>query len=474
MTAMGEEAQVTVSTGLLQGSIDQGVRRYLGIPYAAAPFGENRFRAPQAATAWDGVREATDFGPTAPQLRYPGALGSLLGSVEIPGDDILTLNVWAPGRGGAAPVVVWIHGGAFERGTAAIPGYDGTAFARDGIVFVSVNYRLGSEGFSVLDGVPLNLGLRDVAAALHWVHREIGAFGGDPAQITVMGESAGGSLVAALLAREDTRALTAGAIIQSAPLEAVSATKAGKVTRQLAKRLGVPASRTGFAGRTPTELLDARRQQSAGSSPLGGAPGFRLALDAASLPRSPHEVLAEISTPLLIGTNTDEYRLWFTPEALAGITELKLLLARLMLRIPQRAMAAYRVAWPGATTGELFGQIATDILVRAPATRVALARNGPTFMYEFAWESPVRELRAAHAVEIGFVFDGLRTGAWRSLLGADPPQNLATEMHDAWVSFIHTGKPGWVPYGAGRAVQVFDTRSAAVPQRRTSPMDLLR
>jgi para-nitrobenzyl esterase len=277
-----------------------------------------------------------------------------------------------------------------------------------------------------------------------------------------------------LLSRPDTAAIPVAAIIQSGPLEAVAPERAGRVTRALAKDLGIAATREAFAAASPRALLDARRRLAEGSNPLSGTPGYALAVDPETLPVSPDIALQTVDIPLVIGTNTDEYRLWFTPEALAGITELKLLLARLMLRIPQRAMAAYRVAWPGATTGELFGQIATDILVRAPATRVALARNAPTFMYEFAWESPVRELRAAHAVEIGFVFDGLRTGAWQSLLGADPPQNLATEMHDAWVSFIHTGKPGWVPYGAGRAVQVFDTRSAAVPQRRTTPMDLLR
>ncbi|WP_258566812.1 carboxylesterase family protein [Microbacterium sp. Se5.02b] len=155
-------------------------------------------RAPQPTTAWHGVREATRFGPTPPQHPYAGEIGELLGSVRIDGDDILTANVWAPTEASGAPVLLWIHGGALERGTAALPLYDGTVFANAGVVFVSINYRLGSEGFSVLDGAPRNLGLRDAAAALEWVHREIAAFGGDPARITAMGESAGGAVVAGL------------------------------------------------------------------------------------------------------------------------------------------------------------------------------------------------------------------------------------------------------------------------------------
>lgn len=473
MTAMGEKAQVTLTTGSIEGSEAGGIVRFLGVPYAAAPFGENRFREPRPVQPWTGVRAATEFGPTAPQLPYPGELAELLGSIEITGDDILTANIWAPAGASGAPVVLWIHGGAFERGAAALPGYDGATFARDGVVFVSINYRLGSEGFSVLEGAPLNLGLRDAARAVQWVHDEIAAFGGDPTRVTLMGESAGGSLVAALLARDDTRPLVAGAIIQSAPLEAKPAEKAGKVTRQLAKALGVAATRNGFATLSPSELLQARQRLAAGSSPLGGTAGFQLALDPESLPRSPHEVLADIATPLLIGTNTDEYRLWFTPEALSAITELKLFAARMALRIPARAMQTYRQTWPGAATGELFGQVATDLLVRSPATRVAVARQGPTHVYEFSWESPVRDLRAAHAVELGFVFDGLSSGAWSSLVGEEPPQHLATEMHDAWVSFITTGTVDWTPFAGGRAVHMFNHRSTTGPQRRTVGMDLL-
>lgn len=470
---MSVAPQVAVSTGIVRGEVVDGVRRFLGIPYAAAPFGPNRFREPQPAPAWDGIRDAMAFGPTAPQLPYPGAIGELLGSVEIPGEDILSVNIWAPQDADRAPVVLWIHGGALERGTAAIPLYDGAGFARAGIVFASINYRLGSEGFSVLEGAPRNLGLQDAAAGLSWVHNEIAAFGGDPGQITVMGESAGGALVAGLLANESSRGQIARAIIESGPLAAQTEKKAGRVTAQLAKRLGVTADRAGFAAVSPERLLEARRRQAAGSSPLGGAPGFQFAVDAGSLPRSPHEVLAGTDVPLLIGSNTDEYRLWFPPAMLAGISRMKLLLGRLALRIPRRAVAAYRSAFPGATTGEIFGQLATDIMLRGPLTTLARARTAPTYVYEFAWRSPVRDLRAAHALELGFVFDRLGDPEAQRLSGADAPQRLADEMHAAWISFIKTGDPGWPVFGAERNTRLFDTDSTTVPQRRMEALDLL-
>ncbi|MEJ1920978.1 carboxylesterase/lipase family protein [Microbacterium sp. KHB019] len=470
---MSDTATATISTGTLRGTTSDGVRRFLGIPYAAPPFGENRFREPQPAASWIGVREATAFGPTAPQLPYAGAIGELLGTVRINGDDVLTANVWAPEKADGAPVVLWIHGGAFERGAAALPTYDGAAFARAGIVFVSINYRLGSEGFSVLDDAPRNLGLQDAAAALAWVSREIAAFGGSPAQVTLMGESAGGSLVAALLARDDSRPLVRRAIIQSGPLQAQSASKAGRVTAQLARRLGIATTRAAFAATTSDRLLEARRVQSAGASPMGGAPGFQLALDPDSLPRSPHEVLPEIETPLLIGTNTDEYRLWFPPEALDGITRTKLLIARLALRIPGRAERAYRAEWPEASTGEIFGQIATDFLLRAPATRVALARSAPTHVYEFAWRSPVRDLRAAHAMELGFVFQRAHDPDSVRMAGLEPPRALGLEMNGAWTRFIASGDPGWEPFGSDRLTRLFDARTETVAQRRMESLDLL-
>ncbi|MDQ1215834.1 carboxylesterase/lipase family protein [Microbacterium arborescens] len=470
---VSDEARVSIGGGELRGSRLNGVDRYLGIPYAKPPVGERRFRVAEPVDPWDGERDATRFGPTAPQTPYPGDLGELLTVPTIEGDDILTVNVWVPVGAADAPVVLWLHGGALERGAAAQTIYDGTAFARDGIVFVSANYRLGMEGFSVLDGAPLNLGLRDAAAALRWVSDEIRAFGGDPARITLMGESAGGALVAALVSEPRSRALVAGAIIQSGPLEAAEPDKARRASDAIARELGIPTTRDAFAATSTADLLSARSRASAGSSPLRGAPGFVLALDDESLPEVPEVALTSTELPIMIGTNTDEYRLWLTPDAIARIGRLKAWVARRAMGVSERAARAVARSFPGASPGEVLGQLLTDRMLRAPATRVARARTAPTFVYEFAWRSPVRGLDAAHALEIGFAFDRLGDPEALLLAGQDAPADLARDMHAAWVAFIRDGAPGWAPFSPSRTTRIWDTASRDLPQRRVEVIDAL-
>ncbi|OWP22366.1 carboxylesterase [Microbacterium sp. AISO3] len=470
---VSDEARVSISGGELRGSRLNGVDRYLGIPYAKPPVGERRFRVAEPVDPWDGERDATRFGPTAPQTPYPGDLGELLTVPTIEGDDILTVNVWAPVGAADAPVVLWLHGGALERGAAAQTIYDGTTFARDGIVFVSANYRLGVEGFSVLDGVPRNLGLRDAAAALRWVSDEIRAFGGDPARITLMGESAGGALVAALVSEPRSRALVAGAIIQSGPLEAAGPDKARRASDAIARELGIPTTREAFAATSTADLLSARSRASAGSSPLRGAPGFVLALDEESLPEVPEDALTSADLPIMIGTNTDEYRLWLTPDAIARIGRLKAWVARRAMGVSERAARAVARSFPGASPGEVLGQLLTDRMLRAPATRVARARTAPTFVYEFAWRSPVRGLDAAHALEIGFTFDRLGDPEALLLAGPDAPADLARDMHAAWVAFVRDGDPGWPPFSVSRTTRIWDAASRDLAQRRAEVIDAL-
>ncbi|MET7395417.1 carboxylesterase family protein [Dactylosporangium sp. NPDC005572] len=442
--------RVRTSAGELAGlRTATGVAAYLGIPYAAAPVGERRFAAPAPAPAWDGVRDATRFGPTAPQTPYPPALARLLPTVTIPGDEVLNLNVWTPADRDAAgrPVLVWFHGGALTRGTAALPVYDGASFARQGIVVVSANYRLGAEGFSVLAGAPANLGLADQLAVLRWVRDEIGAFGGDPGRVTVMGESAGGTTTAALMVSPRAAGLFHRAIVQSGPLDAAPLDEAAAVTRRMARRLGVPATREAFARIPPQRLLAAL----APASPLKGAAGFRIAVDHDLVPRAVDAAVAESSMPLLTGTTTDEYRLWMVPDgSVHRIRRLHLLLARLKYRIPSSVMREYTAATPG----ERFGELATDLLLRVPMTDAADARRAPTWVYEFAWPSPVLGIGAAHATELPFVFNTL--GAAAELVGPGAPQALADEMHAVWARFVHGEEPGWPRWGATRPVRVFD------------------
>ncbi|MCC4907236.1 carboxylesterase/lipase family protein [Microbacterium sp. cx-59] len=469
------DTTVPTTGGTIAGRSDAGIRRFLGIPYALPPFGEHRFGLPQPVPAWDGEFRATDFGPTAPQSPYPGAIGKLLPSVAIAGENILTLNIWAPEDAAGAPVMVWIHGGALERGTSALPSYDGTSFARDGVVFVSINYRLGAEGFSVLDGVPRNLGLEDAAAAVHWVQREIAAFGGDPARVTIFGESAGGAIVAALASRPDVRGALAGAIVQSGPLDAEPVERAARVTAAIAKHLGIPATREAFADVPPERLVAARDALAARSSLLRSAPGHTIALDPVSLPVSPRTAVGDAEFPLLIGTNTDEYRLWFTPDALQRLNRVAPAVALLGMKVPFRAWRAYRDALPSASSAERLGQVFTDRVLRVPAIELASARSAPTWVYEFAWQSPVRDLRAAHALEIGFVFDGVQDDASIALAGPDAPVSLAQRMHADWVRFAFTGSPGWDTWTADAdgPVQRYDVDSSPVPLPRAAALHVL-
>ncbi len=191
---------VRVESGRLRGRALGGVCAFLGVPYAAAPTGVNRFRPAAPVTGWDGVRDAVRFGATVPRPGYPPPFDRLFVDPVIAGEEYLNLNIWTPHPGASGlPVMVWIHGGAFLHGSSAMPLYEGTAFARDGIVLVTVNYRLGALGFALLPDSPANLGLHDQLAALRWVQQNITAFGGDPRQVTIFGRSSGGASVAALL-----------------------------------------------------------------------------------------------------------------------------------------------------------------------------------------------------------------------------------------------------------------------------------
>ena len=291
---MTDAPVLSVATGAVRGVREDGIDRYLGIPYAAPPFGELRFLPPQPPSSWAGERDATAFGATAPQLPYQGGTEKYLSSVEVPGDDILTVNVWTPADRDPAtklPVLVFVHGGALTRGTTALAVYDGATFARQGIVYVSIQYRLGQEGFAVLEGVPQNLGVLDQQAALRWVRREIGAFGGDAGRVTVMGHSAGANTLTALLALPHAAELFDQAILQSGPLQAQPPKKAGRMSREIAKRLGIRPTGAAFAAVAPAVLAQTQTAVGAGGSPAGGGPTVALVIGGEAVPVDPLEAL---------------------------------------------------------------------------------------------------------------------------------------------------------------------------------------
>src|ERR1700761_5913061 len=259
-------AEIVATTGgKVRGVRTGGVTAFLGIPYAAPPIGAALFRAPAAPVGWDGVRDADAFGPTPPKPGYEPPFDSLLTDPMIPGDDFLNINVWTPDPGGAGlPVLVWIYGGRFRNGGSAVPTYNGQAFARDGVVLVSLNYRLGVPGFGVLPDAPANLGLHDQLAALAWVQENIAAFGGDPGNVTIFGESAGGMSVTTLVAVAAGSGLFRKAIAQSgAGHSVVTMDDARLVTAGGAARLGVDATAAAFADVGVRRLIDAQRSVAA-------------------------------------------------------------------------------------------------------------------------------------------------------------------------------------------------------------------
>ncbi|MEV6073632.1 carboxylesterase family protein [Streptomyces sp. NPDC052069] len=462
--------QAATAHGAVRGTLEHGVAVFRGIPYAAPPVGARRFRAPEPPEPWQGVREAVAYGPTAPKRPYAPPLDALLPDPEVAGEDCLNLNVWTPSAGPAGlPVLVWIHGGSLLHGSSAVPVYDGAAFARDGVVLVSVNYRLGMEGFGVFPDAPANRGLLDQIAALEWVRDNIAAFGGDPHRVTVAGESAGAISIGALLAAPRAAGLFRRAVLQSGAPTALSVAAGRGTTERIAKRLGLPATAAALAAADPAELLAAQTEVTGGGSPLTGGNSFQIVVDGDLLPRDPAEALrsgASADVDLLMGTNSEEYRLWFVPSGLVEkLGKVKLRLALLKFKVSAAMARPYRANRPGATPGELLGAIATDLLLRVPLNRLADARTdaaGATYFYEFGWPSPVRRLGACHALEIGFVFDTLAHPDTVALTGPDAPQELADAMHGAWVRFAVSGDPGWPSWDATRPVMGFGPGAPAV------------
>ena len=251
-------AVVTTGSGQVRGSVADGVTTFKGIPYAAPPFGANRFREPQPVEPWSGVRDALTYGPTPPHVAISRARWTtLLPDPIIPGEDCLNLNIWSPDLGSVGlPVMIWIPGGAFVHGSNAVSWYDGRHFARDGVVCVTINYRLGADGFLYLGDGIANLGLLDQIAALNWVQENIAAFGGDPNNVTIFGQSAGAMSVATLLAMPRAEGLFRRAIAQSgAGHHVLSAMTARRVGRYLAEKLGVEATREAIAAVPIDRLL---------------------------------------------------------------------------------------------------------------------------------------------------------------------------------------------------------------------------
>ena len=495
----GTPVVVPTTHGALRGQWNHGVARFAGVPFAAPPVGELRFRPPAPATPWDGERDATGFGPVSPQ--NPSLMEALFGGeAETWDEDCLYLNVWTPEPGGdpataapGRPVMVWIHGGGFEMGSGSSPLYHGESFADDGVVLVSLNYRLGSVGFLELGHLePVeagsgNVGLLDQVAALEWVRDNIAAFGGDPSNVTIFGESAGAMSVSLLLSMPRARGLFHKAIAESGAASAAKSPEqsaadtseflAAAGLSSVAELRAAPVQQllVAHAAMAATRMADPEGVIKKYGNPLAFL-SFRPVADGHELPLDPLAAVADgaaAGVPLLIGTNLEEWKLFALMTPPAATDEALAERVALVTDDPAGALEAYRSEYPEADLGGLECAVLTDVVFRLPAIRLADAQtaHAPVFQYRFDWRSPAwgGMIGAAHAVEIPFVFDLVADHRLHVLVGPEAPRSLARAMHESWVAFAHGGVPvaegleEWPTVdGAGRPVMLLDTECALV------------
>jgi para-nitrobenzyl esterase len=482
--------EVRLAGGALRGSREHGLAVFRGVPYAEPPVGELRFAAPRPARGWDGVRPAVSYGPPVPQT---DALGRDPSIADATGDDWLTVNVWSPDPDPAAklPVMVWIYGGAYTIGTSSWSEFDGGRLARDGqVVVVTFNYRLGAEGFAGIAGAPANRGLLDQVAALEWVRDNIAALGGDPDQVTVFGESAGGGSVAALLAMPRAAGLFGKAVAQSVPGTYFSPELAADIAAACAGELGRRATVADLAGAGPADLAAAGDKVTARIAEQVGRWGraahrsipFAPVVDGDVLPATPWQALAGGSSrdiPLITGHTRDEQRLFtaitgrlgkVTPEDAADAL-------RVYAPGPEGA-GRYRAAYPEAGPDQLYELVHSDWLFRMPSLHLAeahLAGGGRVYLYELAWAAPGMGglFGACHGLDVPLVLGNLTSGPPALLIGESPSPEaaaLSARMRAAWAGFATRGDPGWPGYDADRRLtQVFDSPSAvtAYPEERS-------
>lgn len=499
MSQTSSAPHVTLRLGTVAGLARGGVELFRGIRYAKPLTPERRVAAPEPAGPWHGVLDATRWAPAAPQEDIP-----FMG-VGAWGEDCLALNIWRPvQRDGPLPVMVWIHGGGFATGASHQALYEASALARDnGVIVVSLNYRLGILGFGEwsdwpeLGGVS-NAGLRDQLLALEWIRDHIADFGGDPGNVTLFGESAGGMSIACLLAIPAARGLFHRAIVQSGSADhVVSPAESMRITQRFASAAGgdpVAALRGDLAG-----VVAAQRACFGTTVPRGrhAQPVLQFGMTLMPvfgddlLPAHPLEAMAAGAgrdIPLLLGTTTDEWTLFYlAPQAMGrgparpepDPERLRHEFERVLPGRGEAMLAAYRRLLPEVPGSEVFCAYETDRMFRIPTARLAEARFGagaPTWHYLFDWPCAWnRRLRSCHVMEVPFVFGitDLPTGQFFTG-GGEGAAMLSARVREAWTAFARgqapaaDGWPAWAPYDADRRATLLigaETRRQDDPER---------
>ncbi|HXZ82352.1 MAG TPA: carboxylesterase/lipase family protein [Acidimicrobiales bacterium] len=477
---------VTTRAGVVRGIEAEGVWSFRAIPYAAAPLGGLRFRPPQPAPEWAGVRDASVFGPVAPQP--PSGLGSYFpGDPVEQSEDCLFCNVWTPALGrGPRPVMVFVHGGAFCNGSGSGVMYRAERLAARGVVVVTFNYRLGALGFLAhpaladdTSGAIGNWGLHDQIAALRWVRDNIGPFGGDPGNVTVFGESAGAMSICDLLAVPKARGLFHRVIAESGATLAIDPPPAARIAERLSELLGHPELSREALTTVPVDELLAAQIVVNGEVDAGIGLPFQPVVDRGLFPSHPEDLIVAGSSAgidLLLGSNRDEFKL-FSFAILAGKeltgTDLEGLVGRYLRGagiedegLARDAIAEYRRARrerdEPLSERALLDAIVTDWIFRVPQLRLADAhrkRTPGTYVYLFDWPSPFAGggLGACHGIELPFVFGTVHEPIIGLFSGTgEEAFRLSDEMQESWVAFARSGDPSndrvgaWSRYEATR------------------------
>ena len=456
--------RTTTRLGTVIGSERDGLRIFRGVPFAAPPLGALRFEAPQPPLPWREplVAQAFGPGPLQPEDGLSKSLGLLDGREDFD-EDCLHLNLWCPAEPAPPrPVMVWLHGGAFQSGTAAGPAYDGARLARRGdVVVVTLNYRVGALGFLHLDEAgPSNLGLQDQIAALRFVRDEIGAFGGDPENVTLFGESAGAGSLCALLAMPAAHGLFRRAIIQSAAPNGILSDEEGLARAQIfLDELGLEKADLATLRALPPERILEAQAACREPGPRRIGMFFAPVVEGRSLPLAPLAAVAQgtaAGVELIIGTTAEEMRLYAMIPGFGELDEAQLrqsVAERLPSGVQGRAQALL-AAYPAASSPrDRFFALETDWHLWLPATRMAeaqAAHQPKTFMYRFTWRSNFKEgiCRACHALDVPFTLGNLDANPPLAAFSGSGPmaRALSDLVMDAWAGFARSGDPS--PPGA--------------------------